>query len=169
MTTFVVLLLWQPLILEYTLSRYPLFNTSLCYQQNSMNEPVSFTSTLPFSLIHTVSVIISDTMLTPLEGEELNISCIIRGIPPLPNITWYKDGVLFPPPALPRVFQINPTVVKWQLTFASVNRSDTGNYTCSATQSRGGEVTVVNSSAVYLNVFCKYHIFSVHLLSSCCM
>ena len=112
-------------------------------------------------------------MLTPLEGEELNISCIIRGIP-LPNITWYKDGVLFPippppPPTapLPRVLvifeQINATVVEWQLTFASVNRSDAGNYTCSATQSRGGEVTVVNSSAVYLNVFCK---LPVHV-SSC--
>ena len=101
-------------------------------------------------------------VLTRLEGEETNISCIIQGIPFL-NITWYKDGELFPTPpppsAHPRVLvtskQINLTVVEWQLTFASVNRSDAGNYTCSATRSRGGEVTVVNSSAVSLNVFCK--------------
>ena len=141
-----------------------------------MDESFSLSSTLPLSLIHTVSVTISDTVLTPLEGEELNITCIIRGIP-LPNVTWYKDGELFitpPPPApLPRVLvtfeQINLTVVEWQLTFASVNRCDAGNYTCSATQRRVGEVTMVNSSAVSIDVFCKYHIFSVHLLSSCGM
>ena len=143
-----------------------------------MIKPCSIT--FSFSSLDTVSVTISDTMLTPLEGEEINITCIIRGIP-LPNITWYKDGELFPthlPPApqhapLPKAVvtseEINRTVVKWQLKFTSVNRSDAGNYTCSASQWRGGEIAMVTSSTASLIVLCKHHIFLHYRMSSYCI
>ena len=107
------------------------------------------------------SVTISNT--TTVEGERVNLTCTIRGFPP-PNITWYKDGALFPPPHLPPApspgvlvtFKpLNSFVVEGQLMFTAVNRSDAGSYTCSAIQRRGGEVVVVNSSAASLSVFCE--------------
>ena len=88
------------------------------------------------------------------------MNCRICGVPQ-PNITWYKDGnLLVPrPTTIITTTTINGTTTEGLLMLSSVNRSDTGNYTCSGSQvlqSRGGEELVTNSTgAASLIVLCE--------------
>ena len=80
------------------------------------------------------------------EGENATLSCKVTGNP-VPTISWTRDGS--PVNASGRIsFQDD----KKELTITNVNRTDSGEYRCVASNSLGNDT----SNVVTLNVQCKY-------------
>ena len=71
------------------------------------------------------------------EGQSFNMTCVTSGYPE-PNVYWIKEN---------NGARSNGSV----LTFANINRSDSGQYRCEANNACGS-----NSSVESIEVFCKY-------------
>ena len=81
------------------------------------------------------------------EGDNLTLSCNATGNP-VPTISWTRDGS--PVDSSKISFSANKT----QLTITHVNRTDSGEYRCVASNSLGN----ATSNAATLDVQCKYSI-----------
>ena len=79
----------------------------------------------------------------------MTLSCNAIGNPE-PSITWTKDGS-----AIISNSRISLLADKKQLTIKSVDRTDSGEYQCVASNSLGNDT----SSAASVNVLCKYSIY----------
>ena len=71
------------------------------------------------------------------EGQSFNVTCVTSGYPE-PNVYWIKGN---------NGARINGSV----LTFANINRNDSGQYKCEAKNACGS-----NSSVQSIEVYCKY-------------
>ena len=82
-----------------------------------------------------------------IEGSNVTFSCIAGGVPS-PRISWTINGTAINVTANPR---INLTANGQQLTVTNVNRTDSGEYRCLASNKVGN----VTSMAAKLTVQCK--------------
>ena len=87
-------------------------------------------------------------MKTPVEGDNLSLSCNVTGGFPDPTITWTKDDVDV------------PVKRNSSLTFTNIKRDKAGDYICSANNSCGefpSQVTRIEvqckRNPFFLNVF----------------
>ena len=83
--------------------------------------------------------------VTVIEGSSMILTCNAAGNPE-PTITWTKNGTL-----ISNNSRISSPQEK-QLTITNVNRTDSGEYRCVASNSLGNDT----SSAATVNVLCKY-------------
>ena len=93
---------------------------------------------------------------TTIEGSNVTFSCVASGVP-VPRISWTINGTAINVTANPR---INLTADGQQLTVTNVNRTDSGEYRCVASNKVGN----VTSMVAKLTVQCKDSRKMVHLL-----
>ena len=79
------------------------------------------------------------------EGENLTLSCNATGNP-VPTISWTKDGS-----PVNQSGRISFSADEKQLTITNVNRTDSGEYRCMASNSLGNDT----SSASTVDIQCK--------------
>lgn len=91
-------------------------------------------------------VIVYPEVQTKTEGENMTLSCNVAGNP-APTISWSRNGS-----PLNTTGRISFLDSKTQLTITNVNRVDSGEYRCVASNSLGN----ITSSVATLNVQCKY-------------
>ena len=84
---------------------------------------------------------------TTSEGSNVTFSCVASGVPE-PSLSWTINGTAINVTADPR---INLTADGQQLTVTNVNRTDSGEYICLASNKVGN----VTSTAAKLTVQCK--------------
>ena len=84
---------------------------------------------------------------TTIEGSNVTFLCVASGVP-VPRISWTINGTAINVTTNPR---INLTGDGQQLTVTNVNRTDSGEYRCVASNKVGN----VTSMAVKLTVQCK--------------
>ena len=89
---------------------------------------------------------ISGGLFSVLE-EEVNLTCEVSGYPS-PNITWQKNGVELPEQDDGQITLLSisrGSITISTLQICSVQKRDSGNYTCAATNSFPGQQTGVQS------------------------
>ena len=80
-----------------------------------------------------------------MQGSSVTFSCDANGVPE-PTFSWSKDGS-----AVTADNRISLSADNKQLSLTNVNRTDSGEYRCVATNSVG----TVNSNVATLTVLCK--------------
>ena len=80
-----------------------------------------------------------------MQGSSVTFSCDANGVPE-PTFSWSKDGS-----AVTADNRISLSADNKQLSLTNVNRTDSGEYRCVATNSLG----TVNSNVATLTVLCK--------------
>jgi len=91
-------------------------------------------------------IIVYPEAQTKTEGENVSLSCSATGNP-VPTISWTRAGSPVNPSG-----RISFSDDKKQLTITNVNRTDSVEYQCVASNSLGNDT----SNVVTLNVQCKY-------------
>ena len=84
---------------------------------------------------------------TTNEGSNVTFSCVATGVP-VPSLSWTINGIAINPTANPR---ITLSADSKQLTVTNVNRIDSGEYRCVASN----KVDNVTSLVATLTVHCK--------------
>jgi len=87
----------------------------------------------------------SSSHLTVVVGDSLTLSCTSRGSPP-DTFTWMKDGTVIDPQPNVVTLAHDSTIANFQTnyTISNVITSDSGTYTCTATNPIGSDTENIN-------------------------